>query len=206
MLALKRTSSLSIKTVGPFDLGRLARLHQSCFDEPWSRADLAHLLALPGGFGLLARLFERHLAGLDRRFAVGVRIARGLEQLVALAQRDVERVGERQQRVAARARAAGLDEAQVPGRDAGFGGQPELARAAQAAPAPELVPERARAGAAPVGHRLGSSAGAPPLWHRPGHPSARSGSNGTGYGCAAASGWRIRSNRGCRTSMRRSND
>ena len=37
MLALKRSSTLTIKTVGPFDLGRLARLHQACFEDPWSR-------------------------------------------------------------------------------------------------------------------------------------------------------------------------
>ena len=76
MLALKRSTSLSIKTVGPFDLGRLARLHQSCFDDPWSRADLAHLLALPGGFDLLARLFERNLAGLDGMRGVGFALCR----------------------------------------------------------------------------------------------------------------------------------
>lgn len=76
MLALKRNNTISIKTVGPFDLGRLARLHQSCFDDPWSRADLAHLLALPGGFGLIARLFERHLAGLDGMRGVGFALCR----------------------------------------------------------------------------------------------------------------------------------
>jgi len=76
MLALKRNSTISIKTVGPFDLGRLARLHQSCFDDPWSRADLAHLLALPGGFGLIARLFERNLAGLDGMRGIGFALCR----------------------------------------------------------------------------------------------------------------------------------
>jgi ribosomal-protein-alanine N-acetyltransferase len=76
MLALKRQSSISIKTVGPFDLGRLSRLHQGCFDDPWSRADLAHLLALPGGFGLLARLFERNLVGLDGMRGVGFALCR----------------------------------------------------------------------------------------------------------------------------------
>jgi ribosomal-protein-alanine N-acetyltransferase len=76
MLALKRPSSISIKTVGPFDLGRLARLHQACFDDPWSRADLAHLLALPGGFGLLGRLFERNLVGLDGMRGVGFALCR----------------------------------------------------------------------------------------------------------------------------------
>jgi len=76
VLALKRTATISVKTVGPFDLGRLARLHQSCFDDPWSRADLAHLLALPGGFGLIARLFERNLAGLDGMRGVGFALCR----------------------------------------------------------------------------------------------------------------------------------
>jgi ribosomal-protein-alanine N-acetyltransferase len=76
MLALRRQNSVSIKTVGPFDLGRLARLHQACFDDPWSRADLAHLLALPGGFGLLARLFERNLVGLDGMRGVGFALGR----------------------------------------------------------------------------------------------------------------------------------
>jgi ribosomal-protein-alanine N-acetyltransferase len=76
MLALKRPSSISVKTVGPFDLGRLARLHQACFDDPWSRADLAHLLALPGGFGLLGRLFERNLVGLDGMRGVGFALCR----------------------------------------------------------------------------------------------------------------------------------
>jgi [ribosomal protein S18]-alanine N-acetyltransferase len=55
MLSFKGESQLTIKPVGAFDLGRLARLHKHCFEEGWSRADLAHLLALPGGFGLIAR-------------------------------------------------------------------------------------------------------------------------------------------------------
>jgi ribosomal-protein-alanine N-acetyltransferase len=76
MLALNRPPSISIKTVGPFDLGRLARLHQSCFDDPWSRSDLAHLLALPGGFGVLARLFEGSLSGLDGMRGVGFALCR----------------------------------------------------------------------------------------------------------------------------------
>jgi len=76
MLALNRQPTISIKTVGPFDLGRLARLHQSCFDDPWSRTDLAHLLALPGGFGLLARLFEGNLSGIDGMRGVGFALCR----------------------------------------------------------------------------------------------------------------------------------
>ncbi len=76
MLALNRPGQVSIKTVGPFDIGRVARLHRSCFAEGWSRSDLAHLLATPGGFGLIARLFDRRLAGLDAMRGVGFAICR----------------------------------------------------------------------------------------------------------------------------------
>lgn len=76
MLGLRRAGSLQIRPVGPFDLGRLARLHRRCFAEPWSRADLAHLLAMPGSFGLVARLYEGGLAGLDALRGVGFAIAR----------------------------------------------------------------------------------------------------------------------------------
>ncbi len=76
MLSLARPNAISIKLVGPFDLGRLSRLHRSCFDEAWSRSDLAHLLALPGGFGLVARLFDGGLAGLDGMRGVGFSLCR----------------------------------------------------------------------------------------------------------------------------------
>jgi [ribosomal protein S18]-alanine N-acetyltransferase len=76
MRLLPKSSSVSIKAVGPFDLGRLARLHRGCFDDPWGRADLAHLLALPGGFGLIARLFGRSFAGLDSLRGVGFALCR----------------------------------------------------------------------------------------------------------------------------------
>ncbi|SNB52044.1 ribosomal-protein-alanine N-acetyltransferase [Arboricoccus pini] len=73
MLSLRLSSALTIKPVGPFDLGRLAKLHRACFDDPWSRADLAHLLALPGGFGLVARFYDQ---GLDGLRGVGFAICR----------------------------------------------------------------------------------------------------------------------------------
>ncbi len=76
MLALNRGSEVSIKSVGPFDLGRLARLHRSCFEEGWSRSDLAHLLAMPGTFGLLARLFDGRLGRLDAMRGVGFCLCR----------------------------------------------------------------------------------------------------------------------------------
>lgn len=80
MLNLARPNAISIKLVGPFDLGRLSRLHRSCFDEAWSRSDLAHLLALPGGFGLVARLFDGGLAGLDAMRGVGFSLCRVIRE------------------------------------------------------------------------------------------------------------------------------
>ena len=56
MATQRKPSPVSVRTVGPFDLGRLSRLHKGCFEEAWSRSDLAHLLAMPGGFGLIAEL------------------------------------------------------------------------------------------------------------------------------------------------------
>ncbi len=76
MIRLNRPTSISVKTIGPFDLGRLARMHKICFEDPWSRSDLAHLLALPGGFGLIARVFDGGLARLDGMRGVGFSLCR----------------------------------------------------------------------------------------------------------------------------------
>jgi ribosomal-protein-alanine N-acetyltransferase len=65
-----------IQNVGAFDLGRLARLHRACFDEPWSKTDLAHLLALPGGLGLIARSRGFRRLGFDTRRPVGFGLCR----------------------------------------------------------------------------------------------------------------------------------
>jgi ribosomal-protein-alanine N-acetyltransferase len=75
LLSFKGDSQLTIKPVGAFDLGRLARLHKHCFEEGWSRADLAHLLALPGGFGLIARQ-GGSFAGFDALRGVGFALLR----------------------------------------------------------------------------------------------------------------------------------
>ncbi len=75
MLSFNQESQLSIKPVGAFDLGRLARLHRHCFEEGWSRSDLAHLLALPGGFGLIARRGGTFV-GLDAMRGVGFALLR----------------------------------------------------------------------------------------------------------------------------------
>jgi ribosomal-protein-alanine N-acetyltransferase len=76
MLSLRRANGISVRDIGPFDLGRLSRLHRSCFEEAWSRADLAHLLALPGGFGLIARLYDGRFAGLDGIRGAGFSLCR----------------------------------------------------------------------------------------------------------------------------------
>jgi [ribosomal protein S18]-alanine N-acetyltransferase len=47
---------IGIHPLGTPDLAWLEVAHAACFDEAWSRRELAHILALPGAFGLLARL------------------------------------------------------------------------------------------------------------------------------------------------------
>ncbi len=76
MATQRKPGPVSVRTVGPFDLGRLARLHKGCFEEAWSRSDLAHLLAMPGGFGLIARLFDGGLASFDALRGVGFALCR----------------------------------------------------------------------------------------------------------------------------------
>ena len=73
------------------------------------------------------RMLERTL-GKDRS------IARRHQQQVAFAHRDIELLGEVQQHVAARLRAASFDKAQVPGGNAGVAGEVELAEAAALPP------------------------------------------------------------------------
>ena len=75
-LGTRRVQVVTIKPVGPFDLGRLTRLHKSCFEDAWTRADLAHLLALPGGFGLIARCFDGGFPGVDALRGVGFALCR----------------------------------------------------------------------------------------------------------------------------------
>ena len=76
LLSFKGEPQLTIKPLGAFDLGRLTRLHKHCFEEGWSRADLAHLLALPGGFGLIARQTGGGFAGFDALRGIGFALLR----------------------------------------------------------------------------------------------------------------------------------
>lgn len=76
MLALRRPQEISLKAVGPFDLGRVARLHRACFRDAWSRADLSQLLAMPGAFGLIARCRERTPLGVETLRSAGFSLVR----------------------------------------------------------------------------------------------------------------------------------
>jgi hypothetical protein len=84
----------------------------------------------------LAQLGRGQRGGAKHRGVAG----RG-QQRVVLAQRDLERAGQREHQVAARRGAAGLDEGQVPRRDPGPRGQRLLAHAARLPPRPQRCSE-----------------------------------------------------------------
>lgn len=73
---IREHAQITVRTAGPFDLGRMARMHRNCFTDGWSRADLAHLLALPGGFGLLARASDGRFARVANLRAAGFTLCR----------------------------------------------------------------------------------------------------------------------------------
>ena len=70
-----------------------------------------------------------HRGILEAVLAVDGRVPGREQQRVAVAQGDVEALGQAQHHLRARARAPGLDEAQVARRDAGLERQVELAQA-----------------------------------------------------------------------------
>ena len=78
---------------------------------------------------------------LERPLRVDRRVAGGEQHPVALAQRHVELLGQVQDHLLARARAAGLEEAQVARGDAGLEREVELAEAALGAPGLEEWPD-----------------------------------------------------------------
>jgi hypothetical protein len=83
----------------------------------------------------LERLADgRHLGRVDRSLLEGGREAGGQQEVVAVAQRYVELLGQMQHHLPARLRAARLQEAQVSRRDAGLEREVELAEAAPPAP------------------------------------------------------------------------
>lgn len=48
------TPASGLRPIGPFDLDVAAALHAACFDDAWSVADIAAVLASPGSFGILS--------------------------------------------------------------------------------------------------------------------------------------------------------
>jgi len=97
MAAELELAAFDIQNVGAFDLGRIARLHRACFEEPWSKSDLAHLIALPGGLGLIARSRGLRRLGFDTRRPVGFslcRVSRDESELLSIGVApDMRRVG-----------------------------------------------------------------------------------------------------------------
>ena len=69
-------SEVAVKVAGPFDLGRLSRLHKGCFTDGWSRSDVSHILTLPGSFGLIGRLNRTGFPGLENFRGVGFALCR----------------------------------------------------------------------------------------------------------------------------------
>ena len=86
-----------------------------------------------------------HLGLVERALLVDRRVAGGEQEPVALAQRHLELVGEVEDHLGARLRAAGLDEAEVAGGDAGLEREVELAEAAALAPVAQQGAERGAA-------------------------------------------------------------
>lgn len=73
---IRGQAQITVRTAGPFDLGRMARMHRACFTDGWSRADLAHLMALSGGFGLMARASDGRFARVENFRSAGFTLCR----------------------------------------------------------------------------------------------------------------------------------
>lgn len=50
---MNATAETALRPIGPLDLDSVAALHAACFDDAWSPAAIAAVLAMPGSFGLL---------------------------------------------------------------------------------------------------------------------------------------------------------
>jgi hypothetical protein len=83
-----------------------------------------------------------HLRGVELTLPIGRRVACGQEQVVALAERHVESLGEVEHHRRARARAAGFDEAHVSRRDVSLQSKLELTESTATAPLAEHQPDR----------------------------------------------------------------
>jgi hypothetical protein len=83
-----------------------------------------------------------HLGGAEVALPVGRRVARGQEQVVALAERDVESLGQMEHHLRARPRAARFEEAQVSRGDVRLPRKLELTEPTAMAPVTEHRPDR----------------------------------------------------------------
>ena len=105
-----------------------------------------------------------HVGIVERPLAVERGVAGGEQQLVAVAQRDLELLGEPHDHLGARARAPALDEAHMAGGDAGVEGEVHLAAPPAPAPVAQQGPDPGTN--AHLGHRRDDSA-APWARHLP---------------------------------------
>jgi len=64
------TDNVLLQPLGPFDLAVAAALHAGCFASAWNETAMAELLAMPGSFGIIARIGEQPV-GLVVALAVG---------------------------------------------------------------------------------------------------------------------------------------
>lgn len=67
-----------LRPIGPFDLEGVALLHGACFEDAWSTAAIAAVLASPGSFGLLS------LAGEDPCGFLLARVAADEAEILSL--------------------------------------------------------------------------------------------------------------------------
>jgi hypothetical protein len=101
-----------------------------------------------------------HLRGVELMLPVGRRVTCGQEQVVALAERHVESLGQAEHHLRAWARAAGFDETQVSRRDVSLQRKLELTDSTATAPLAEHHPDRR-----PIaGDRHTSIVGRPVSW------------------------------------------
>lgn len=82
---------VALRPIGAFDLDIVAALHGGCFDDGWSAAAIAALLATPGSFGLLSIASEAPSGFVLARIAADEAEIISLGVLPALRRRGLAR-------------------------------------------------------------------------------------------------------------------
>ena len=100
-----------------------------------------------------------HLVSVERPLGVQRRVAGGEQQAIALAQRDLEVLGEMKHHLATRPRPSGLEEADVARGDGRVQGEFELAEAAALSPGAKQLADRSGCGARRHAVKLARSRG-----------------------------------------------